>query len=116
MGVTTSRITRVIGVADMKRAIGFYTGALGLVVERESEGWTDLTTANGNLALQLHPAQEKPTPTMVIFTVADREAAIAAIEQAGGTLLRRVDNDQAPVILAHVTDTENNVIQLAQPR
>lgn len=54
-----NKVTRVIGVDDMQRAIGFYQ-ALGLEVEDQ--------------------------------------------------------NPHAPVVIAHVVDTEGNVIQLAQPR
>lgn len=54
--------------------------------------------------------------TMVILTVEDLEAAISAAEEAGGKLQKRHDNPHAPVVLAHVEDTEGNVVQFAQPR
>lgn len=112
-----SRITRVIGVTDMTRAVQFYRTALGLEVERESLHWTDLTCGDGNLALQSYrPDPEALIHTMVIFTVADLDAGVADVEAAGGALQSRHDNDHAPVLIAHVLDTERNVIQLAQPR
>ena len=112
-----SKITRVIGVADMARAVQFYRDALGLDVQSESPYWSDLTCGDGNLALQTHrPDAEAAIHTMVIFTVADLDAAVADVEAAGGKLERRHDNAHAPVLIAHVLDTENNVIQLAQPR
>ena len=112
-----SRITRVIGVTDMTRAVRFYRQALGLEVQRESPHWTDLTCGDGNLALQSYrPDPEAPVHTMVIFTVADLDAAVVDAEAAGGALQSRHDNDHAPVLIAHVLDTEKNVIQLAQPK
>lgn len=112
-----SKITRVIGVADMARAVGFYRQALGLEVQRESPYWTDLTCGDGNLALQSHrPDAEEVIHTMVIFTVADLESAIADVEAAGGALQSQRDNEHAPVRIAHVLDSERNVIQLAQPK
>lgn len=111
------KVSRVIGVADMKRAVGFYTGALGLDVDRETPGWTDLTCGNGNLALQAYQPEEAKnavTQTMVIFTVDDLESAIKDVEAAGGRLIRRHDNRHAPVIVGHVVDTEGNAVQLAQ--
>ena len=45
-----SKITRVIGVEDMERAVGFYT-ALGLSVEDQNPHWAGLTCGDGNLAL-----------------------------------------------------------------
>ena len=110
-------ITRVIGVTDMTRAVEFYREALGLEVQRESPYWTDLTCGDGNLALQNHrPDAEAVIHTMVIFTVADLDAAVADVEAQGGALHSRHDNAHAPVLIAHMLDTENNVIQLAQPK
>ena len=112
-----SKITRVIGVTDMKRAVQFYREALGLEVQQTSPYWSDLTCGDGNLALQSHrPDPSAKVHTMVIFTVADLDSAIADAEGAGGTLHSRRDDDHAPVLIAHVLDTENNVIQLAQPK
>lgn len=112
-----SKITRVIGVSDMTRALQFYQAALGLEVQQNSPYWSDLTCGDGNLALQSYrPDAETVIHTMVIFTVADLDAAIADVETAAGTLQSRRDDDHAPVLIAHVLDTENNVIQLAQPR
>ena len=113
----SSKITRVIGVSDMTRAVQFYQQALELEVQQTSPYWSDLTCGDGNLALQSHrPDPDTVVHTMVIFTVADLDAAIADVEAAGGTLQSRRDDDHAPVLIAHVLDTENNVIQLAQPK
>ncbi len=38
-----SKITRVIGVSDMTRAVQFYRQALGLEVSHTTPYWTDLT-------------------------------------------------------------------------
>lgn len=113
-----SRITRVIGVSDMQRALTFYRQALGLEVVHESSEWSDLTSGDGNLALQnYHPREPgKYVATMVIFSVDDIDAVIRQVEAAGGQLLQRVDYEGAPVIVAHVADTEGNAIQLAQER
>lgn len=113
----TSKITRVIGVTDMTRAVQFYQQALGLEVSRTTPYWTDLTCGDGNLALQSHrPDPEAAIHTMVIFTVADLDIAVRDVEAAGGALQSRHDNEHAPVLVAHVLDTEKNVIQLAQPK
>ena len=115
LGIKASRITRVIGVADMQRALVFYQQALGRQAVHESSEWSDLTSGDGNLALQnYHPREPgKCVSTMVIFTVEDIEAAIRQVESAGGRLLQRVDRESAPVIVAQVADTEGNAIQLA---
>lgn len=100
----------------MKRAIGFYQ-ALGLIVEDENPHWANLTCGDGNLALQAYrPPEPEVVHTMVIFTVDNLESAITDVETAGGSLRERHDNPHAPVLIAHVDDTEGNVIQLAQPK
>ena len=112
--MAVSKITRVVGVDDLDRAIDFYT-ALGLRVEDQNPHWTNLTCGDGNLALQAYrPAEPAVVHTMVIMTVPDLDAAIAAAEGAGGKLQKRHDNPHAPVVIGHVEDTEGNVIQLAQ--
>ncbi len=111
-----SKITRVIGVGDMTRAITFYE-ALGRTVEDQNPHWGNLTCGDGNLALQAYrPSEPEIVHTMAILTVDDLETAIGIVEAAGGSLHERHDNPHAPVVLAHVVDTEGNVVQLAQPR
>ena len=50
-----TKITRVIGVGDMRRAVLFYQEALGLAVQQTSPYWSDLTCGDGNLALLKPP-------------------------------------------------------------
>jgi len=116
--MAVTKISRVIGVDDMQRAVTFYSNALGLSVEPGSNGhWTDLTCGNGYLSLQAYrPPEPEIVPTMVIMTVDNLDSTIAAVEAAGGTLHERHDNPHAPVVIGHVIDTEGNVVQLAQPR
>ncbi len=111
-----SKISRVIGVDDMDRALSFYQ-SLGLTVEDSNAHWSNLTCGDGNLALQAYrPPEPRLVHTMVILTVDDLEAAIATVEAAGGELESRHDNPHAPVVLAHVIDTEGNIVQLAELR
>ncbi len=67
--------------------------------------------------MQSHrPDPETAIHTMVIFTAADLDSAVEHVGAAGGALQSRHDNEHAPVLIAHVLDTEKNVIQLAQPK
>jgi predicted enzyme related to lactoylglutathione lyase len=115
-----TQISRVLGVEDMTRATAFYRDVLGLTVARASSEWTDLTCGDGNLALQnyQHPRQDDEfIPTMVLFTIdGDLDAAIAEVEAAGGRGLHVNDHESAPVVVAHVGDTEGNAIQLVKHR
>ena len=115
--MNATQITRVIGVNDLARATSFYREVFGLTVTSETPYWVDLTCGDGNLALQpyRHDA-DALVHTMVIFTVDDLDGAVADAEKHGGVVHQRVDNPHAPVVLAHVIDTENNVIQIAAKR
>jgi predicted enzyme related to lactoylglutathione lyase len=111
-------ISRVIGAEDMARATAFYRDVLGLRVVRQSPEWTDLTCGDGNLALQnfQHPRKEREhIPTMVLLTIGgDLDEAVIEVEAAGGKLLHTSNHEAAPVIVAHVADTEGNAIQLVK--
>ena len=66
------RISRVIGVESLEKALSFYRDVLGLRVVSQSDGWVALTCGDGHLALQpfRRPEDEgKITPTGVILTV-----------------------------------------------
>lgn len=47
-------------VADMNRAVKFYSDVLGLEVKFQSPGWSELAT--GETTLALHPASEENPP------------------------------------------------------
>jgi predicted enzyme related to lactoylglutathione lyase len=108
----------VLGVGDMRRAIGFWTEALHYEVREGGPGerWTVLTPAGGaaagaELALQRSesPVQEHPR---VHIDLMARDAAeqAAEVERLAGLGAERVDWDLYPdradfVVLA---DTEGN--------
>jgi catechol 2,3-dioxygenase-like lactoylglutathione lyase family enzyme len=48
---TITKLSGVIGVADMHAAKEFYVAALGLEVTSETDFWIDLSCGNGSLAL-----------------------------------------------------------------
>jgi predicted enzyme related to lactoylglutathione lyase len=118
--VRITKLSRVIGVEDMTRALAFYGEALGLSVTSANPEWAELTCGDGNLSLQnfQNPRTDgEYVPTMVLLTVeGDLDEAIAVVECAGGRLLHVSDHARSPVIVAHVGDTEGNAIQLVTLR
>lgn len=115
-----SRISRVIGVENMPRALSFYRDTLGLFVRSETPEWAELSCGDGNLSLQNFQNPRKDgdyTPTMLLLTIdGDLDDAVQAVERAGGRLLHISDHAHSPVIVAHVGDTEGNAIQLVKLR
>ncbi len=100
-----------VQVGDMKRAVAFYTGALGATASFESEVWSSLHIAGVRIGLFLNP--HEPRRIGLHFLVEDLDAAKAEVEQAGGQVLETVE--AAPgVVLCEVLDTEGNAFTLRQ--
>jgi catechol 2,3-dioxygenase-like lactoylglutathione lyase family enzyme len=108
--------TIVLGAADVRRAVGFWSAALGYVPRDEVDGtWTVLVPAGGgrgpglSLALSQTPVQLHPRVHLDLYAgdAADQAAEVERLVALGA---ERVDWDQYPpdpdfVVLA---DTEGN--------
>lgn len=106
----------VLGVTDMRRAVDFWSRALGYELDEDGYGgqWTVLTPAEGSGAdLALHysatPAQEYPRVHLDLWVDSPAEQAAEA-ERLVSPGAERVDWDRYPadpdfVVLA---DTEGN--------
>jgi len=74
----------VVYMPDMRRAVSFYRYAVGLEVERESDGWTTFRTGACTFALHAIENRElgraEPDPT---FLVCDATAERARLAVAG---------------------------------
>ena len=118
---TIKKLSRVIGVADMRAAKEFYVAALGLEVTSESEFWTDLSCGNGSLALSPDngPRAEGRAGvelTKVIFDVEGLDELVSHVEKLGGKVVHVSDNVAAGVKVVHILDPFQNVFQLAERR
>jgi predicted enzyme related to lactoylglutathione lyase len=106
----------VLGAADMGRAVGFWSKALGYEVREGGAGadWSSLSPAGGlaaGLGLQLSASVAEPHPRVHLdLYVADAAEQAAEIERLVSLGAERVDWDLYPddpdfVVLA---DTEGN--------
>ena len=108
-----------IPVDDPDRAGAFYSTVFGWGVERWGpvEYWNLTTGETGGPGAEgaLRPRADGPEGVTVYVGVEDIDAALAAVESAGGQ--RVVDKVPIPTMgwSAHVRDTEGNVIGLFQP-
>jgi predicted enzyme related to lactoylglutathione lyase len=101
-------------VADMTRAMRFYTEAFDVTVVTSSPYWSEFTVAGTNIAL--HPGGSgKRTQTGLGFEVQDLDAALQRATEVGGTMTKPPrDRAEERIRLAELADTEGNVITLAQ--
>lgn len=104
-----------VAVSDLDRALRFYAGAFGA---EESFRVDDLVFVKlagdaGVIALDARP-EDRRNPSHIGLTLAedeDLDAAIKAIERAGGRLLER--SEHAPDLpYAYVADPDGNVFEL----
>ena len=96
-------------VADMDRAIAFYTRAFGATVSHKSPGWTSTHVAGVRIGLV--PGEQRGY-TGVHFAVDDLAAAHAAVEAAGGRIVLPATEVAPGVVISVVGDTEGNELTL----
>lgn len=115
----------VIGVADVERAVHFWTSALNLVAAEEwaNEGWRTLHHANGSgraLGLQRSDSPPEPRPRvhldLFVSNRAEQAAEVERLVELGAT---RVDWDLYPpdpdfVVLADPDGNLFCIVDLAE--
>jgi predicted enzyme related to lactoylglutathione lyase len=111
--VTVRETFFAIEVKDMQRAAAFYVAALGAAVVYASPGWTSLRIAGVRLALAWNP-DHTPCRVGLHFAVDDLRDACAHIEAAGGQLVAAEVEVAPGIIVADVSDTEDNTFSLTQ--
>jgi predicted enzyme related to lactoylglutathione lyase len=102
-----------IEVKDMQRAATFYVGALGATVVYASPGWTSLRIAGVRLGLAWNP-DHTACRVGLHFAVDDLRDACTRIEAAGGQLVAASVEVAPGVVVADVSDTEDNTFSLTQ--
>ena len=101
-------------VADMTRAMRFYTDAFAVNVGISSPYWSEFTVAGTNIAL--HPGGSgSETRTGLGFEVKDLDAALQRATEVGGRITSPPRNRPAERIrVAVLADTEGNLITVAE--
>lgn len=107
MSVTITKTYFMVPVDEMARAVGFYRDALGLTLRFESPEWTELFWGDATIALHRGGGGDHGE-SWLGFEVDDLDAALEAIEAAGGH--RGADRTEGGVRLVSITDTEGNVL------
>jgi predicted enzyme related to lactoylglutathione lyase len=101
-------------VADMTRALRFYTETFAVSVSFSSSEWSEFQVAGATVALHAGGAAAD-TETGLGFEVADLQAALDRAASLGGRVTRAPHDRPAERIqLAQLADTEGNLITVAQ--
>jgi predicted enzyme related to lactoylglutathione lyase len=101
-------------VADMTRALRFYTEAFAVTVVVSSPYWSEFTVAGTNIAL--HPGGSgNENRTGLGFEVEDLDAALERATEVGGRIsMSPRDRPEERIRVAELVDTEGNLITVAE--
>jgi len=120
-GVQVRKTYFILRVADMDRAVRFYTEAFAASVRFSSAEWSELTVAGATVAL--HPAGTgAQTPTGLGssglgFEVDDLDEALRLTTAVGGRVTSPPrDRPRERIRLAEVADPEGNLLTVAEGR
>ena len=103
-------------VADMTRALKFYTDAFDASVTFDSPHWSEFTVAGATIALHSGGSGAE-TQTGLGFEVDDLEAAIQQVSDAGGQVTSPPrDRPGEGIRIAEIADTEGNRLSVAELR
>jgi len=116
----------VLIVADLERALAFYTGALGLVLQHRAEKYAQMKAGTTRLSLYTRDAMAETLGTAIDppspgapafelgFKVPDCDAAFADLVAAGATPALPPTTRRWGQRTAYVRDPDGNLIELAQ--
>jgi predicted enzyme related to lactoylglutathione lyase len=101
-------------VADMTRALRFYTEAFTVTVVMSSPYWSEFTVAGSNIVL--HPGGSgSETRTGLGFEVKDLDGALQRATEVGGRITTPPrERPEEQIRVAELADTEGNLITVAE--
>jgi catechol 2,3-dioxygenase-like lactoylglutathione lyase family enzyme len=117
----------VLVVADLDRALRFYTGTLGLPLQHRSGAYAQIRAGTTRLSLYTRDAMQEtlgtalaaPSPSAPAFelgfVVPDCDAAFAELVAAGAPPVTHPTTRPWGQRTAYVRDPDGNLIELAQP-
>ncbi|WP_161813328.1 VOC family protein [Steroidobacter agaridevorans] len=104
-----------LNVADMDRAVRFYSRVLGAATTWTSPHWSSLNVAGVRIGLFANPGHEGGRVGLH-FVVSELGAACASVTDAGGIIVSAASEVAPGVVVAEASDTEGNVFSLQEAR
>lgn len=100
-----------INVADMDRAVTFYSRSLGATTKWISPRWSSLDVAGVRIGLFSKPGHGGGRVGLH-FAVTNLHAACVSVAQEGGTIVTAASEVAPGVHVAEAADTEGNIFSL----
>ena len=108
-----TKVLYMLMVSDMAKSVGFYRDAIGLDLQVQSPGWSELTFGTATVALHISSAAGNRT-TGLNFEVRDIDDACDELESAGGSVIHAPYDGGIPGLrLADVADPDGNQFQFS---
>ena len=108
-----TKVLYMLIVSDMAKSVEFYRDVIGLDVQVQSPGWSELTFGNATVALHIG-RNEGYRSTGLSFEVSNIEEACDELAAAGGTvILAPYDGGVSGLRLADVADIAGNKFQFS---
>lgn len=104
-----------LSVADMDRAMTFYSKSLGALTTWTSPRWSSLKLAGVRIGLFANPKYGGGRVGLH-FAVTNLAAACSSIERAGGKIIASASEVAPGVLVVDVSDTEGNIFSLQEAR
>jgi predicted enzyme related to lactoylglutathione lyase len=102
-------------VADMTRAMRFYTEAFDVTVVMSSPYWSEFTVAGTAVALHPGGGSGTETPTGLGFEVKGLDRALQRATEVGGQITSPPrERPEERIRVAEIADTEGNLITVAE--
>ncbi len=110
------KVKYVLWVADMDRAICFYTGLFGGHLSFRSEGWSEIVVCGSTIGLH-SDGEGQRTWTGLSFQLDDLREGVGQLLACGGQLARPLDESAEEALhLAMCVDPEGNEFMMTQRR
>jgi predicted enzyme related to lactoylglutathione lyase len=114
--MTVQKVKYVLWVADMDRAIRFYTGLFGGTLSFRTEVWSEVVVAGATLGLH-GDGEGKRTWTGLSFQLDDLRAGVDRLLACGGQLAKPLEESgEEELHLAMCVDPEGNEFMMTQRR
>jgi predicted enzyme related to lactoylglutathione lyase len=103
-------------VSDLAKAKPVYTALLGLEPQHDAPYYVGYDTAGQHIGLVPNGAQQGMTSPVAYWHVADIEAKLAEVTEAGGTVKESPRDVGGGRLVATFTDPDGNVLGVIQDR